>query len=127
MTGTGLSFNFGWERENIIEFAETFCQIGFTAKVLAKILLDECVKLYEGKHIICGGTTSSIAAEYLGKKLMPHLESDNPSVPPTAELEGADLVTEGIITISKVSPTPVTASAATTRTQSGNINGTEPR
>ena len=55
----------------------------------------------EGKHIICGGTTSSIAAKYLGKPLKASLNFDS-DLPPTAELEGVDLVTEGVITVNKV-------------------------
>ena len=56
----------------------------------------------EGKHIICGGTTSSIAAKYLGKPLRASLNFESADVPPTAELEGVDLVTEGVITVNKV-------------------------
>jgi len=56
----------------------------------------------EGKHIICGGTTSSIAAKYLDKPLRPTLNFEQSDVPPIAELEGVDLVTEGVITVNKV-------------------------
>lgn len=56
----------------------------------------------EGKHIICGGTTSSIAAKYLGKPLIASLNFEESDVPPTAQIEGVDLVTEGVITINKV-------------------------
>ncbi len=56
----------------------------------------------EGKHIVCGGTTSSIAAKYLGKPLRASLNFERSDVPPTAELEGVDLVTEGVITMNKV-------------------------
>ena len=56
----------------------------------------------EGKHIICGGTTSSIAAKYLNKPLVPSLSFEQSDVPPIAELEGVDLVTEGVITVNKV-------------------------
>ena len=56
----------------------------------------------EGKHIVCGGTTSSIAARYLGKPLKPCLNFERSDVPPIAELEGVDLVTEGVITMNKV-------------------------
>ncbi len=56
----------------------------------------------EGKHIVCGGTTSSIAAKYLDKELVASLEFIDPQVPPIAQIEGVDLVTEGILTISKV-------------------------
>ena len=56
----------------------------------------------EGKHIVCGGTTSSIAAKYLGKPLIPSLNFESSEIPPTAEIEGVDLVTEGVITVNKV-------------------------
>ena len=56
----------------------------------------------EGKHIVCGGTTSSIAAKYLHKPLKASLNFVKSDVPPTAEIEGVDLVTEGVITINKV-------------------------
>ena len=56
----------------------------------------------EGKHIVCGGTTSSIAAKYLRKPLRVELKSSDPDIPPIAHVEGIDLVTEGVITINKV-------------------------
>ena len=56
----------------------------------------------EGKHIICGGTTSSIASKYLGKPIRESLTFERSDVPPIAELEGVDLVTEGVITMNKV-------------------------
>lgn len=55
-----------------------------------------------GKHIVSGGTTSSIAARYLGKPLVPVLEFPDPDIPPIAKVDGIDLVTEGVITISRV-------------------------
>ena len=55
-----------------------------------------------GKHIICGGTTSSIAAKYLRKPLKASLDFEQSDIPPIAELEGADLVTEGVITVNRV-------------------------
>lgn len=56
----------------------------------------------EGKHIICGGTTSSIAAKFLGKKVKASLNFVAGDVPPIAEIDGVDLVTEGVITVNKV-------------------------
>ena len=56
----------------------------------------------EGKHIICGGTTSSIAAKFLRKPLKATLSFEASDVPPIAEIEGVDLVTEGVITVNKV-------------------------
>ena len=54
-----------------------------------------------GKHIVCGGTTSRIAAEYLGKPLGVS-ERKEDDLPPMGSIEGVDLVTEGIITIDRV-------------------------
>ena len=144
--GIGTEYNFGWERKDIVEFMKTFYSVGYTAKTLSTILIDECNRLYggkpgddatscvvrirrrepmnllfgppsnrddcdkmmslffskEGKHIVCGGTTSTIASKYLGKPLKPKLEFIDKDIPPIAELEGVDLVTEGVITVSRV-------------------------
>ncbi len=144
--GIGVSYNFGWKREEIADFVQTLAPIGYTAKTLATMLVDECDKLYgnapgddatacivkirkreavnllfgppfnrddtermmslffskEGKHIVCGGTTSSIAAQFLGKTLRASLNYEKSDIPPIAEIDGVDLVTEGVITISKV-------------------------
>ncbi len=56
----------------------------------------------EGKHIVCGGTTSSIVAKFLNKPLKTSLSFDKSGIPPIAEIEGVDLVTEGVITMNKV-------------------------
>lgn len=144
--GIGTAFNFGWKRDDIASFMETLAPVGYTAKTLSTMLVDECDKLYgnkpgddatacvvrirkrvpmnmlfgppsnrddadrmmslffskEGKHIICGGTTSSIAAKFLNKPLKASLNFEMSDVPPIAEIEGVDLVTEGVITINKV-------------------------
>ena len=55
----------------------------------------------EGKHIICGGTTASIAAKWLNKPLRASLDFEGGDVPPIAYLEDVDLVTEGVITVNK--------------------------
>lgn len=144
--GIGLMYNFGWKREDIIDFVETLAPAEYTAKTLSTMIVDECNKLYdnkpgddatacvvrirkrvpmnllfgppsnrddaqrmmslffskEGKHIVCGGTTSSIAAKYLGKEVKTTLNFERSDIPPIAEIEGVDLVTEGVITINKV-------------------------
>lgn len=56
----------------------------------------------EGKHIVCGGTTASIAAKHLGKTVQASLNFEKSDVPPIAYIEGVDLVTEGVITMNKV-------------------------
>jgi hypothetical protein len=56
----------------------------------------------EGKHIVCGGTTSSIAAKLLRKPLRASLNFEKSDIPPIATIEGVDLVTEGVITVNRV-------------------------
>ncbi len=57
----------------------------------------------EGRHIVCGGTTSTLAARFLNKPLETGLPIyADPDIPPTARVEGIDLVTEGVITINRV-------------------------
>ena len=57
----------------------------------------------EGKHIVCGGTTSTIAAKYLDKPLEVSLDGYlDPDIPPTGKIDGVDLVTEGVVTLSRV-------------------------
>ncbi len=92
----------------------TACVIKIRKRVPMNILFgppsdrDDCDRMMslffskEGKHIICGGTTSSIAAKWLRKPLRPKLNFERSDVPPIAELEGVDLVTEGVITVNKV-------------------------
>ena len=92
----------------------TACVIKIRKRVPMNILFgppsdrDDCDRMMslffskEGKHIICGGTTSSIAAKWLRKPLRPKLDFERSDVPPIAELEGVDLVTEGVITVNKV-------------------------
>ncbi len=144
--GIGMSYNFGWKREDIISYMETMALTGLTAKNLSTVLIEECDRLYAsnpgddatacvvkirkrepmnllfgppsnrddsermmslffskaGKYIVCGGTTSSIAADYLKKPLIPSLDYKKSDVPPIASIEGVDLVTEGVITINRV-------------------------
>lgn len=144
--GIGDAYNFGWKREDIIDFMEILVPVGYTAKNLSTMLVDECNKLYgnkpgddatacvvkirkrepmnllfgppsnrddcsrmmslffskAGKHIICGGTTSTIAAKYLRKPVKASLNFEKSDIPPIAKIEGVDLVTEGVITVNRV-------------------------
>ncbi len=56
----------------------------------------------QGKHIVCGGTTSKITAKYLGKEIVTRVDYSDPTIPPAASIEGVDLVTEGVITMARV-------------------------
>lgn len=55
----------------------------------------------KGKKIVCGGTTSQIVTRVTGRELKVHLDYENPAVPPTGEIYGIDLVTEGVLTLGK--------------------------
>lgn len=56
-----------------------------------------------GKHVVCGGTTATIASQWLGKPVQFNSQFEEGSeVPPISEIEGVDLVTEGAVTMSKV-------------------------
>ena len=56
--------------------------------------------LTSGKKVVCGGTTSKIVARELGQRIDVELKYYDEEVPPTAHIEGIDLVTEGILTLS---------------------------
>ena len=143
--GVGQSMNFGWQRDNVVEFAERMYEDTLSAKMMAALIVDECNRLYagepgddttvaavrerkpvnlmigppadpadvgkmmalffakEGKKIVCGGTTSKLAANYLHEDVVTSLDyGTDPDIPPTATIKGVDLVTEGVITLSRV-------------------------
>ncbi len=54
-----------------------------------------------GTRVVCGGTTGKIVARETGESLAVDLASMVQGVPPTATIRGLDLVTEGIVTLSK--------------------------
>lgn len=56
----------------------------------------------EGKKVICGGTTSQIAEKVLGRKVEIDFSSISQISPPIGYMEGVDLITEGIITLTQV-------------------------
>ena len=145
--GVGQSMNFGWQRDNVVEFAERMYEDTLSAKMMAALIVDECNRLYagepgddttvaavrvrerkpvnlmigppadpadvgkmmalffakEGRKIVCGGTTSKLAAGYLHEDVVTSLDyGTDPDIPPIATIRGIDLVTEGVITLSRV-------------------------
>ncbi len=60
------------------------------------------VTAYDGKVILCGGTTADIVARELKRKIVDDLIFEDPNLPPESFMEGIDLVTEGILTLQKV-------------------------
>lgn len=55
----------------------------------------------DGKKVISGGTSANIAARVMGKEIVTEISTAGPDVPPTAVIEGIDLVTEGVLTLGK--------------------------
>ncbi|MEG2670318.1 MAG: SpoIIE family protein phosphatase, partial [Oscillospiraceae bacterium] len=115
--GVGEVLNYGWQRENIVEFIQSKYNYKLTAKMITSLISDECNKLYanrpgddttvltvqirkrkccnlligppanpeddekmlsqffaeDGKHIVCGGTTSTITANFLKKEVQTNI------------------------------------------------------
>lgn len=55
----------------------------------------------EGKKVVCGGTSANIAARYLNREVRTTLEYVDPDIPPIGYIDGIDLVTEGVRTLSR--------------------------
>ena len=61
------------------------------------------IKTFNGKKIICGGTTAEIIARELDIEVEIHHLAKNPDMlPPVARMDGFEMVTEGILTLGKV-------------------------
>jgi hypothetical protein len=54
-----------------------------------------------GLHVVCGGTTAKIVSRHVGRPLEVDLRTMQPEVPALARMEPIDLVTEGILTLTK--------------------------
>lgn len=144
--GVGQSLNFGWERPNVIAYAEEHYNPAVTAKGMASLLSDACRELYmdkpgddttvaalrirerqlvnlmigppvdkaddervmelffskEGKTVVCGGTTSTLVARYLKTTVKTKIDYLDPDIPPIGYIDGVDLCTEGVLTMSRV-------------------------
>lgn len=64
----------------------------------------ECARIidqFPGRRVICGGTTAAIVARELGRELTVMMDKMDPELPPPCHLEGVDLVTEGILTLTR--------------------------
>ena len=97
--------------ENCLEDDRTIAVMRFTPRKTLNLLMGppsdpeddaKLLKLFfakKGSHVVCGGSTSLMAARYLGKELEPMQGSGDDRVPDMARIEGLDLVTEGVITL----------------------------
>ncbi len=56
-----------------------------------------------GRKVICGGTTANIMSRLLGRAIQIDMrQRPHPKIPPSARMEGFDLVTEGTLTLGEV-------------------------
>ncbi len=56
---------------------------------------------FPGKKVICGGTTVNIVSRIMGREAEIDISTARPDIPPMGKLEGVDLVTEGVLTMTK--------------------------
>lgn len=64
--------------------------------------LAEKVRDFKGKRVLCGGTTATIISRELNLPLRVSMEISDRELPPVSYMEGINLITEGILTLSKV-------------------------
>lgn len=62
----------------------------------------EMLERFDGKKVICGGTTAKIIARELNRDVSVDMTDHDPEIPPCCTMKGIDLVTEGTITIGKI-------------------------
>lgn len=65
-------------------------------RITADFMKDETAK-----RVISGGTSATIVSRETGRPLRVSLEYFDPKIPPMAQMEGVDLVTEGVLTLQK--------------------------
>lgn len=64
-------------------------------------LLADRLRNFDGRKIVCGHLLARQIAGYWGTRLRRQLTSTDPELPPQWEIDGLDLVTEGLLTLSK--------------------------
>jgi len=76
----------------------------FTGPPVDKNRDEDCVNRllnFEGRKVVCGGTTGNIVAEHLGEIVRIDLGTLREDVPPIGTLLDIDLMTEGVLTLAK--------------------------
>ncbi|AQQ09481.1 stage II sporulation protein E [Sedimentisphaera cyanobacteriorum] len=56
---------------------------------------------FSGRKLVCGGTTARIIANQTKRDVKIDLSWTDPYIPPASKMEGAELVTEGTVTLSR--------------------------
>ena len=75
--GVGKSLNFGWQRENIIEFIEANYEETCSARMLSSLLVEECGRLYQGEP----GDDTTVAAMKIWERQQANLMIGPPADP----------------------------------------------
>lgn len=57
---------------------------------------------FNGKKIVCGGTTAQIVSRELNIPIRTDLKNRTRGLPPASQMEGIDMVTEGILTLTEL-------------------------
>lgn len=65
-------------------------------------LLGTKVGQWQGAKIVCGGTTAKIVARELHRTITVNINRRGETLPPTSNIYGVDIVSEGIITLGRV-------------------------
>ncbi|HZK09228.1 MAG TPA: SpoIIE family protein phosphatase [Bacteroidales bacterium] len=60
------------------------------------------VRTFNGLKVLSGATTADIISREWGKEITDSFEFEDPDLPPTSSMDGVDLITEGILTLTKV-------------------------
>jgi len=66
------------------------------------IQLSKQVQEFKGKKILCGGTTAHIISREWSQQIELDMDIVDKELPPVSKMPGIDLITEGILTLSKV-------------------------
>ncbi|MCX6240577.1 MAG: PP2C family protein-serine/threonine phosphatase [Bacteroidetes bacterium] len=66
-------------------------------------LMAGLLQKFEGRKIISGATTGDMIAREWGKEIVDSNVMTDPDLPPVSHMDGVELITEGILTLSKVS------------------------
>ena len=64
--------------------------------------LARLVNTFDGRKVVCGGTTANILGRLLNRDITMDLDFFDPEIPPISRMKGVDLITEGTITLGRV-------------------------
>ncbi len=87
-----------------LNFRRAHCMLLFTGPPYDSTRDRECaeaVASFPGDKAVCGGTTADIVGRELGREVRTDLRELSADLPPAASIDGINLVTEGVFTLTK--------------------------